>query len=460
MYLKSLQLIGFKSFVEKTTLDFLPGIGAIVGPNGCGKSNISDAMRWVLGEQSAKALRGGEMIDVIFNGTDGRKPIGMAEVSLTVGDAEKDLGLGYNEVTITRRVFRDGTGEYLLNKTPCRLKDIQQLFMDTGIGRASYWLMEQGKIDRILSARPEDRRIIFEEAAGITKYKAQRQEALGKLDLTNRNLEQLEPLLKEIKRQIISLQRQAGKARRYKELCGELKSMDTRLARHQYDGLQIEITNLQSQVDALQGQIHEVSHAIEADETAVAESRDAEQTLERQLSNLEHRKLEMAGEILRNEDLIRNHQRRGTELAADREQRTMDLGGADEKIRAQQQVVAQLEEQLQSQEVELSAAEISFQEQTAAVKRADTALQETEHKLAELKNLVVSTEQRLSQLRNDRAEFEQRRLSDARRTERLAAERTTLEDRLRQIESRVRSFEETLTRLQAAADLARADFET
>ena len=172
MYLKNLTVLGFKSFADKTSLNFQPGVTAIVGPNGCGKSNVSDAIRWVLGEQSAKALRGGEMADVIFNGTDGRKPLGMAEVSLTIGGVDEEhltaagVEMAYNEVTVTRRVFRDGGSEYFINKTPCRLKDIQQLFMGTGVGRTSYSIMAQGNITQILSSKPEDRRMIFEEAAG------------------------------------------------------------------------------------------------------------------------------------------------------------------------------------------------------------------------------------------------------------------------------------------------------
>ena len=195
-----------------------------MGPNGCGKSNVSDAIRWVLGEQSAKALRGGEMADVIFNGTDGRKPLGMAEVSLTIGGVDEEhltaagVEMAYNEVTVTRRVFRDGGSEYFINKTPCRLKDIQQLFMGTGVGRTSYSIMAQGNITQILSSKPEDRRMIFEEAAGITKYKAQKKEALRKLEYTEQNLLRVADLVREVKRQIGSLQRQAGKARRYKQL--------------------------------------------------------------------------------------------------------------------------------------------------------------------------------------------------------------------------------------------------
>ncbi|MBI3191315.1 MAG: AAA family ATPase, partial [Pedosphaera parvula] len=194
MYLKNLTVLGFKSFLERTTLNFRPGITAIVGPNGCGKSNVADAIRWVLGEQSAKALRGGEMSDVIFNGTDNRKPLGMAEVSLTIGDVDGEhlkaagVEIAYNEVTLTRRVFRDGGSEYFINRTPCRLKDIQQLFMGTGVGRTSYSIMAQGNITQILSSKPEDRRLVFEEAAGITRFKTQKREALRKLEHTEQNL--------------------------------------------------------------------------------------------------------------------------------------------------------------------------------------------------------------------------------------------------------------------------------
>src|SRR5881409_587975 len=187
------------------------------------------------------------MADIIFNGTDGRKPMGMAEVSLTIGNVEAEhlhaagVEMAYNEVTLTRRVFRDGGSEYFVNKTPCRLKDIQQLFMGTGVGRTSYSIMAQGNITQILSSKPEDRRMIFEEAAGITKYKAQKKEALRKLEYTEQNLVRVEDLVREVKRQIGSLQRQAGKARRYKQLSMELQHLDTQLARHQFDQLRAEI---------------------------------------------------------------------------------------------------------------------------------------------------------------------------------------------------------------------------
>src|SRR3982751_1344842 len=251
MHLKSLELLGFKSFADKTLFEFHEGVTAIVGPNGCGKSNVLDAVRWVLGEQSAKALRGGEMADVIFNGTDSRKPVGFAEVSLTFTNCGSERGIGGHDVLVTRRVYRDGNSEYYLNKTLCRLRDIQALFADTGVGRSAYSIMEQGKIDLILSSRPEDRRTVFEEAAGITKYKTQKREALRKLEATEANLLRIGDVIKEVKRQIGSLQRQAGKARRYQALHADLRVLETHHASKQLASLERELAASRKEIESL-----------------------------------------------------------------------------------------------------------------------------------------------------------------------------------------------------------------
>src|SRR5437016_13193912 len=248
MHLQSLELFGFKSFADKTIFNFHEGITAIVGPNGCGKSNLLDTMRWVLGEQSAKSLRGGEMADVIFNGTDTRKPLGFAEVSLTLTDCATELGVDWHDVRVTRRIYRDGNSEYFLNKTPCRLRDIQSLFADTGVARSAYSMMEQGKIDLILSSKPEDRRAVFEEAAGIMKYKTQKREALRKLEATEANLLRIGDIIKEVKRQIGSLQRQAGKARRYQSLHADLRTLDTHHSRKQLETLENELANCRTEI--------------------------------------------------------------------------------------------------------------------------------------------------------------------------------------------------------------------
>ena len=202
MFLKSIELQGFKSFADKITLNFNKGITAVVGPNGSGKSNISDAVRWVLGEQSVKSLRGSKMEDVIFAGTQHRKPVGFAQVSLLIDNSDRALPIDFTEVTITRRVYRSGESEYFINKTPCRLKDINELFLNTGVGKEGYSVIGQGRIDEILSTRPEDRRAVFEEAAGIMKYKVRKKEAERKLESTRQNLLRIEDIILELESQL------------------------------------------------------------------------------------------------------------------------------------------------------------------------------------------------------------------------------------------------------------------
>ena len=229
MRLKRLQLQGFKTFAERTEIEFAPGVTAIVGPNGSGKSNLGDAVLWVLGEQKASALRGSKASDVIFSGSDGRRAAGMAEVSLTVDNSDGGLPLEFGEVTVTRRAYRTGEGEYFLNKTPCRLKDIYELFLDTGVGRESYSLVNQGQIDAVLSVNAEDRRGLFEEAAGIKKYRVKKREALRKLEATEANLVRVRDIQSEISSRVEPLRRQAERAERHQSLQGRLKVWESSL---------------------------------------------------------------------------------------------------------------------------------------------------------------------------------------------------------------------------------------
>ncbi len=229
MHLSNLTLFGFKSFIDRLTIDFQPGITALVGPNGCGKSNVVDAIRWVLGEQSPKALRGDRMEDLIFAGNSHRKAVGMAEVSFTLSDVNGQLAVPYAEVTITRRLYRSGESEYLLNQVPCRLKDITNLFLDTGLGREPYAIIEQGAIGSLLASKPADLRALLEEAAGVMSYKVRRKTALSRLEAADQNLLRVKDVLQEIERQRNSLHRQAKKAERYQRIALRLKEIQVLL---------------------------------------------------------------------------------------------------------------------------------------------------------------------------------------------------------------------------------------
>ncbi|ACH37983.1 chromosome segregation ATPase SMC [Citrifermentans bemidjiense Bem] len=285
MKIKRLEIHGFKSFQDKAVLDFNQPITGVVGPNGCGKSNVVDAIRWVMGEQSAKNLRGKSMEDIIFGGTEFRKPLGMAEVSLFFSTEDGRVPakyLNFSEIQVTRRLYRDGDSDYLLNKTPCRLLDIAELFMDTGIGAKAYSIIEQGKIGMILHAKPEERRFLIEEAAGVTKFKARKVVAMKKMEATRQNLLRLGDIISEIKRQMNGLQRQAKKAERFREIRLELKEIELLFAAKGYgsvqkerQGLEREIAELESKLVDITARLNEAELSIEGKRITLLETERA-----------------------------------------------------------------------------------------------------------------------------------------------------------------------------------------
>src|SRR5213080_3935333 len=249
MYLKRLDVMGFKSFADRVGVDFVRGVTAVVGPNGSGKSNITDAIRWVLGEQSAKSLRGSKMEDIIFAGSDSRKPLNFAEVTLTLDNEEQGLAIDYNEVSVTRRVFRSGESEFFINKQSCRLKDIIDLFMDSGLGREAFSIISQGKVEEILNSKAEDRRTIFEEAAGVLKYKNRKKKAEVKLLETQENLNRVYDILHELESQVEPLKIQASIAKDYLERKEELEKIEVALTVFEIEDLHQKWEKLSKQLE-------------------------------------------------------------------------------------------------------------------------------------------------------------------------------------------------------------------
>ena len=277
MYLKSIEMQGFKSFANKMILEFHDGITGIVGPNGSGKSNVGDAVRWVLGEQSAKQLRGGNMQDVIFSGTETRKPLGYASVAITLDNSDHQLNIEYEEVTVTRRLYRSGESEYLLNGTGCRLKDINELFYDTGIGKEGYSIIGQGQIDKILSGKPEERRELFDEAAGIVKFKRRKAATLKKLAEEEQNLVRVTDILSELTRQLGPLERQSEAAKIYLKKKEELKVLDVNLFLMEMGHIESQMQEISGKYDAAS---RELSEARESFERTKQEYEQLEQEME------------------------------------------------------------------------------------------------------------------------------------------------------------------------------------
>lgn len=378
MHLQRLEMRGFKSFHEKVQLDFDRGITVVVGPNGSGKSNIADAIRWVLGEQRAKSLRGSKMEDVIFAGSDTRKPLGMAEVSLTLDNSSGLFPLDFNEVTVTRRVFRSGESEYLINKAPCRLKDVQELFMDTGVGKESFAIIGQGKVEEILNARPEERRSLFEEAAGITKYRNRKREAIKKLEETENSLRRVSDIIAELANQLEPLSQQAQKAATYQKLRERLASLEISLTALELADLAQEVEQITNLLTNDQKEVVRQETVCMGLEATIQKIKHEYSHVEEELKIQQQQLVEVTSSIERIEGQRAVAYEKRSALEAEHNRLVKEIAElAKEQEQLDSQYAKQLEEQNQLK---------------AGIVENEKALAERESKLVETDQLVLECE--------------------------------------------------------------------
>jgi len=394
MKIKRIEITGFKSFVERTFLDFDDGITSIVGPNGCGKSNVVDAIRWVMGEQSARNLRGRLMEDVIFGGSESRKPLGMAEVTLIM---DNNAGLApaafreYAEIQVTRRLYRNGESEYLLNKTPCRLLDITELFMDTGVGTRAYSIIEQGKIGMIINSKPEDRRSLIEEAAGVTKFKARKKTALRKIEATRQNLLRLSDIISEVRRQMNSLKRQAQRAKRFREFREELRGLELQFGLRQYSALQAKAEQAGSSADQQTGQVDVVTRQLEQAELGLEQARLQHDERDKEATRGQEGVFQLTGDIQRIESRLEFGEREVESLDRHQERIKAELAAIDRRLTTADEEEAALREAREEharafaeQEARLGESEDALLDLTDQEDRLGRELEQARQKLYQL----------------------------------------------------------------------------
>ncbi len=415
MRIKKLHLQGFKSFADPTDIYFGAGITSIVGPNGCGKSNVIDGLKWAMGEMSAKLLRGQSMEDVIFGGSESRKPVGMSEVSVTFENEGPNRPLGYeqySEIEITRRLYRNGDSEYLINKSPARLRDIQELFMDTGVGARAYSIIEQGQIGALVNARPEDRRYLIEEAAGITKFKKRKDEALRKMEATEQNLLRVGDLSKELRRQLNSLDRQARKAERFKELQADIRRIELGLLFERYGKTSEELRTLKADIERMTADEARMSSALGQSELDAETLKLGIAQLEKDLVALRDAAFEAARKVSDHEkDLEINrskleavtHQIDSLERELqDSDRRRMELdneiANTEGVLETLENDLAYREEAVRSREGELSGRQKELAELAAAYDEAGRLVMELMQKMTEKKGAVESARARRDEL--------------------------------------------------------------
>lgn len=446
MKLKKLELYGFKSFAQRTEIVFDEGITGIVGPNGSGKSNIGDAVRWVLGEQSAKTLRGASMSDVIFNGTQKRKPLSYCEVSLVFDNDDHALAMEAAEVMVTRRVYRNGESEYYLNRTACRLKDVVDLFRDTGIGKEGYSIIGQGRIDEILSRKSEDRRQVFEEAAGIVKFKARKEEADKKLQRTLENLERVDDILDELTKRLKPLEEQSRNARVYLELSTELKDLDLNLFLIRSDRARARLSELESELLTVQTILADTESNLTDKTTRRDETQNRIDQLEEAITKARTELMECAEHVHESQKKISALQSRRETRSENRQRIVREQEEAQERLAEIEKDHARIQADVEKQHSLITDAEQILRATQEAAEKAQTKEKEADAALEAQKAAVIDQMNRLSDVRNDKT--------------RLNTMQAQMETRLTEIEESSGALQEQEAALREALIAVEKQLET
>lgn len=446
MKLKKLELYGFKSFAQRTEIVFDEGITGIVGPNGSGKSNIGDAVRWVLGEQSAKTLRGASMSDVIFNGTQKRKPLSYCEVSLVFDNDDHALAMEAAEVMVTRRVYRNGESEYYLNRTACRLKDVVDLFRDTGIGKEGYSIIGQGRIDEILSRKSEDRRQVFEEAAGIVKFKARKEEADKKLQRTLENLERVDDILDELTKRLKPLEEQSRNARVYLELSTELKDLDLNLFLIRSDRARARLSELESELLTVQTILADTESNLTDKTTRRDETQNRIDQLEEAITKARTELMECAEHVHESQKKISALQSRRETRSENRQRIVREQEEAQERLAEIEKDHVRIQADVEKQHSLIADAEQILRATQEAAEKAQAKEKEADAALEAQKAAVIDQMNRLSDVRNDKT--------------RLNTMQAQMETRLTEIEESSGALQEQEAALREALTAVEKQLET
>ena len=383
MYLKSIEIHGFKSFANKIKFDFHNGITGIVGPNGSGKSNVADAVRWVLGEQRIKQLRGGSMQDVIFSGTELRKPLGYAYVAITLDNSDHSLAIDYDEVTVSRRLYRSGESEYMINGSSCRLKDVNELFMDTGIGKEGYSIIGQGQIDQILSSKPEDRRNLFDEAAGIVKFKTRKETAIKKLEEEKINLTRLSDILSELEKQVGPLEKQSEVAKEFLRLRERLKTLDVNM-------FLVENKLQKQQLEEAENNYNVATESLEEAKGSYEKTKEEYENIQKQLEEIDKEIDEARAKI--------------TDSSVKREKLEGQIGILNEKIKSATDNDAHFKKREKDEREKL---EVRYAERDKYLEEKEKIDKEAEGLLSDRESARKELEATLSQIENINNEIEE-----------------------------------------------------